>query len=122
MATQQARPYRSHRVPAGDKCRQRNVRCIILLPGTPCQLCETKGFACLFDDAAVRTALVAESSGRQAERPQKRARKAHEEVSSGRDESLENPSSPGLPVPNEDQSRRTLQTQQSRHHHRANGR
>ncbi|KAK7540837.1 C6 transcription factor [Phyllosticta citribraziliensis] len=104
MATQQARPYRSHRVPACDKCRQRKVRCVILIPGTPCQLCETKGFACLFDHASARSAPDAESSGKQAERPRKRARRAHDQLTLRRDESLENPSSPGLPVRHEDQS------------------
>lgn len=50
----QPRPYRSHRVPACDKCRQRKARCKIDVPGRPCHLCTDKHFDCLFSGTANR--------------------------------------------------------------------
>ncbi|KAK8228843.1 C6 transcription factor [Phyllosticta capitalensis] len=98
MATQQARPYRSHRVPACDKCRQRKVRCNILIAGTPCQLCETRGFACLFSDALVRAATDADAGEKQAERPLKRARRATSDTQSKNDDDADGPSSSARPA------------------------
>ncbi|KAF3935090.1 hypothetical protein ABW19_dt0201795 [Dactylella cylindrospora] len=40
------RPYRSHKVPACARCRQRKIRCKIDLPGQPCLFCREKGVAC----------------------------------------------------------------------------
>ncbi|KAJ6259060.1 hypothetical protein Dda_5957 [Drechslerella dactyloides] len=51
------RPYRSHKVPACTRCRQRKIRCKIDLPSQPCLFCRERGVACLIptsppDDAA----------------------------------------------------------------------
>ncbi|OJD35573.1 c6 transcription factor [Diplodia corticola] len=46
--TLQSRPYRSHRVPACDRCRRRKIRCNITATGQPCELCAEKGLSCLF--------------------------------------------------------------------------
>ncbi|KAK6531420.1 hypothetical protein TWF281_008225 [Arthrobotrys megalospora] len=40
------RPYRSHKVPACARCRQRKIRCKIDLPNQPCLFCREKGVAC----------------------------------------------------------------------------
>ncbi|KAF2635810.1 hypothetical protein P280DRAFT_493500 [Massarina eburnea CBS 473.64] len=37
----QSRPYRSHRVPACNRCRSRKIRCHIDIPGEPCLACRT---------------------------------------------------------------------------------
>ncbi|PVI02190.1 hypothetical protein DM02DRAFT_313408 [Periconia macrospinosa] len=37
----QSRPYRSHRVPACIRCRSRKIRCVIDIPGEPCNACRT---------------------------------------------------------------------------------
>ena len=44
--TQSARPYRSHKVPACDRCRKRKIRCIVEVPGKPCLLCQVQGVVC----------------------------------------------------------------------------
>ncbi|KAK6356455.1 hypothetical protein TWF718_000814 [Orbilia javanica] len=40
------RPYRSHKVPACARCRQRKIRCKVDLPNQPCLFCREKGVAC----------------------------------------------------------------------------
>ncbi|EWC48424.1 hypothetical protein DRE_02193 [Drechslerella stenobrocha 248] len=40
------RPYRSHKVPACARCRQRKIRCKIDLPGQPCLFCRDRGVVC----------------------------------------------------------------------------
>lgn len=73
---QQPRPYRSHRVPACDKCRQRKIRCKIEVPGRSCELCAERGFDCLF--SATPTAASRQSTANRgttsSERPRKRPR------------------------------------------------
>ncbi|KAF3918496.1 hypothetical protein ABW21_db0205396 [Orbilia brochopaga] len=45
--TMEHRPYRSHKVPACTRCRQRKIRCKIDLPSQPCLFCRERGVACL---------------------------------------------------------------------------
>jgi hypothetical protein len=40
------RPYRSHKIPACDRCRKRKVRCELDTPSQPCYLCRTSGAIC----------------------------------------------------------------------------
>lgn len=42
-----SRPYRSHKIPACDLCRQRKARCLFDKPGERCALCREKGLECL---------------------------------------------------------------------------
>ncbi|KAK6544350.1 hypothetical protein TWF694_001051 [Orbilia ellipsospora] len=46
------RPYRSHKVPACARCRQRKIRCKIDLPNQPCLFCREKGVACQLPTSA----------------------------------------------------------------------
>ncbi|EPS36717.1 hypothetical protein H072_9709 [Dactylellina haptotyla CBS 200.50] len=46
------RPYRSHKVPACSRCRQRKIRCKIDLPNQPCLFCREKGVACQIPSAS----------------------------------------------------------------------
>ena len=43
-----ARPYRSHKVPACDRCRSRKTRCDIDGTGQPCRFCCERGEACSY--------------------------------------------------------------------------
>lgn len=43
---QAGRPYRSHKVPACDRCRKRKVRCTIDIPNQPCLLCRLQNVTC----------------------------------------------------------------------------
>lgn len=42
-----ARPYRSHKVPACDRCRKRKIRCIVDISGHPCLLCRANDIPCI---------------------------------------------------------------------------
>ncbi|KAF2147071.1 uncharacterized protein K452DRAFT_217511 [Aplosporella prunicola CBS 121167] len=70
----QPRPYRSHRIPACDKCRQRKVRCDLEVAGLPCQLCTEKGFDCLFSGTNTSRSSAATADRRDLGRQRKRAR------------------------------------------------
>ena len=41
-----SRPYRSHKIPACERCRKRKARCTIDLPDQPCLLCRLQGGTC----------------------------------------------------------------------------
>lgn len=43
-----ARPYRSHKLPACDRCRARKSRCDIDVTGESCRFCRERGFSCDF--------------------------------------------------------------------------
>ncbi|KAF3905486.1 hypothetical protein ABW20_dc0107944 [Dactylellina cionopaga] len=62
------RPYRSHKVPACARCRQRKIRCKIDLPNQPCLFCREKGVACQLpsaspEDTAAASAHTTSSNG-----------------------------------------------------------
>ena len=48
MASLETRPYRSHKVPACDVCRQRKIRCHVDIPLQPCRSCRERGQRCSF--------------------------------------------------------------------------
>ncbi len=56
-------PYRSHKIRACDRCRQRKARCEILLLGEDCQLCRDQGKTCQYSDvkSARGPAILGES-------------------------------------------------------------
>lgn len=41
-----SRPYRSHKIPACDRCRKRKIRCVVDLTGQPCLLCRMQNATC----------------------------------------------------------------------------
>lgn len=44
----ESRPYRSHKVPACDLCRNRKIRCNVDVPGQACRFCREKQLTCEF--------------------------------------------------------------------------
>lgn len=42
------RPYRSHAIPACDRCRTRKIRCDSDLPVQPCRFCRTRQDTCTY--------------------------------------------------------------------------
>lgn len=68
-----ARPYRSHRVPACDRCRQRKIRCNIDIAGQSCRFCRERNDACSYSQKDPRE----QSSPVQSQRPLKRVRQSH---------------------------------------------
>lgn len=97
--TAQARPYRSHRVPACDRCRQRKIRCKIATIGQPCELCAEKGFNCLFSGSNSRQP----TSDPDRSRPRKRPRVENvQSLSISGARTLDSPVSEGIPVPPRD--------------------
>lgn len=42
----EARPYRSHKIPACDRCRKRKLRCDVDIPSQPCRLCRSHQTDC----------------------------------------------------------------------------
>jgi hypothetical protein len=41
-----SRPYRSHKIPACDRCRRRKIRCVVDLTGQPCLFCRMQNATC----------------------------------------------------------------------------
>lgn len=44
------RPYRSHKIPACERCRKRKLRCDVDRPGQPCRLCRHCHADCVRDE------------------------------------------------------------------------
>ena len=65
----EARPYRSHKVPACSACRQRKGRCEVDDPSVPCQYCRRRKLDC-------DHAIGQQSARKYRVPPAKRARKA----------------------------------------------
>jgi hypothetical protein len=78
-----ARPYRSHKVPACDRCRKRKAGCKIDLPGQKCQLCSERNWDCTF--AGDRDLTSTESILTHPGRPSKRRRSSWH-LSAGEDQ------------------------------------
>lgn len=47
-----SRPYRSHKVPACDLCRNRKIRCNIDVAGEPCRFCRERHLSCEYTSKA----------------------------------------------------------------------
>lgn len=47
MSAASSRPYRSHRIPACDRCRRRKARCVVDRIGQSCRLCRTHSVSCV---------------------------------------------------------------------------
>ena len=47
----QSRPYRSHKTPACDRCRQRKIRCNIEMSSQPCAFCHERQWPCQFTNS-----------------------------------------------------------------------
>lgn len=72
----EARPYRSHKVPACTACRKRKVRCAVDDPNLPCRYCRGRSLQC---DHGV------DAEGRPASTPRARKRKKPESAIDGID-------------------------------------
>ncbi|KAH7398479.1 fungal-specific transcription factor domain-containing protein [Pyrenochaeta sp. MPI-SDFR-AT-0127] len=48
VKTPNTRPYRSHAIPACDRCKKRKIRCDIDLPGQPCRYCRARQDTCKY--------------------------------------------------------------------------
>ncbi|KAM0166001.1 hypothetical protein ACHAQE_001860 [Botrytis cinerea] len=48
----QFRPYRSHKIPACDRCRKRKLRCEADLSNGPCRICREQGADCVRPEAS----------------------------------------------------------------------
>lgn len=82
----EGRPYRSHKIPACDRCRKRKLRCAVDVPGQPCNSCRISGALCFhaskgsrsgsLSNAAIRHApqISRPSNENNASRPLKRRR------------------------------------------------
>lgn len=44
--TRSSRPYRSHKIPACERCRRRKIRCVVDLTDQPCLLCRMQNATC----------------------------------------------------------------------------
>ncbi|KIW71342.1 hypothetical protein PV04_03523 [Phialophora macrospora] len=49
-----ARPYRSHRYPACDRCHKRRSRCVVEVPGQGCIRCYTQRIPCSLASSSIR--------------------------------------------------------------------
>ncbi|KAH7068877.1 fungal-specific transcription factor domain-containing protein [Paraphoma chrysanthemicola] len=49
------RPYRSHKVPACERCRRRKARCVLDVPGAACRFCREKNIGCNYGSAIYHT-------------------------------------------------------------------
>ncbi|KAF7950360.1 hypothetical protein EAE96_007647 [Botrytis aclada] len=47
----ESRPYRSHKIPACDRCRKRKLRCEADLSNGPCRICREQGVDCVRPEA-----------------------------------------------------------------------
>ncbi|KAK6335529.1 hypothetical protein TWF696_002302 [Orbilia brochopaga] len=70
--TMEHRPYRSHKVPACTRCRQRKIRCKIDLPSQPCLFCRERGVACLIPASPPDDAPAVSHSNVSAHPPKRR--------------------------------------------------
>ncbi|KAH7394984.1 fungal-specific transcription factor domain-containing protein [Phaeosphaeria sp. MPI-PUGE-AT-0046c] len=93
-ATPFSRPYRSHRVPACDNCRNRKVRCVLDVPGQSCRCCRERTLACNY------VSMTRVSSNERDQMPAKRQKNAHWNLRKGIETSAVYSSQPFLAIPN----------------------
>ncbi|PVI07981.1 hypothetical protein DM02DRAFT_608589 [Periconia macrospinosa] len=70
-----ARPYRSHKVPACNRCRYRKIRCEIDLPSQPCRFCRESQSSCNYSQPKQNVLALSARSHRPV---RKYTRKIHE--------------------------------------------
>jgi hypothetical protein len=61
----EGRPYRSHKIPACDRCRTRKLRCTVEVRGQPCRTCQKSTAPCAYTTKGGRSKRRNRTTGKQ---------------------------------------------------------